>query len=53
VSDCPNPLEGGDYTIEVRATGSSVQRDAVPTAFPADPVDDEGLCFITSAGSGR
>lgn len=52
-SDCPNPLEGGDYTIEVRATGSTVQRDAVPTAFPADTVDDVGLCFITAAGRGK
>lgn len=52
-ADCPNPLEGGDYTVEVRAMGSTTQRDAVPTAFPADPVDDEGICFITAAGNGR
>jgi hypothetical protein len=52
-ADCPNPLEGGDYTIEVRASGSTTQRDAVPTAFPADPVDDEGICFITTAGHGK
>ncbi len=52
-ADCPNPLEGGDYTIEVRAMGSTTQRDAVPTTFPADPVDEEGVCFITAAGCGR
>ena len=50
-AECPNPLEGGDYTIEVRATGSSTQRDAVPTSYPADPVGDEG-CFITAASFG-
>ena len=48
------PPESGDYTIEVRAIGSSTQWDAVPTSFPADPVDDDGFCFITTAtGSGR
>ncbi len=48
-AECPNPLAGGDYTIEVRATGSSTQRDAVPTAYPADPVENEGACFIAAA----
>lgn len=48
-AECPTPLEGGDYTIEVRATGSSTQRDAVPTSFPAEPVSDDGSCFITTA----
>ena len=46
-TDCDIP-SGGDYTIEVRARGSSTQSDSVPTAFPARPVTDEG-CFITAA----
>lgn len=50
-ADCPNPLEGGVYTIEVRAVGTSTQRDSVPTAFPADPVDDQGSCFIDCAAA--
>ena len=54
VADCPNPLEGGRYTVEVRATGSSTQRDAVPTVYPADPVEEEsGLCFISTAAGIR
>lgn len=53
VVDCPNPLEGGRYTIEVRATGSTTQRDAVPTAYPTDPVDNSGLCFISAAAGIR
>ncbi len=49
VADCSNPMEGGRYIIEVRATGSSTQRDAVPTVFAAEPVDDSGFCFISAA----
>ena len=53
-AECLNPPEGGDYTIEVRAIGSSTQSDAIPTSFPAEPVDDEGYCFInTVAVHGR
>jgi hypothetical protein len=50
-ADCPNPRAGGDYTIEVRATGSSTQRDSIPTAFPAAPVEDAGAtgCFVATA----
>lgn len=44
---CTNPSAEGEYTIEVRAKGSSTQTDSIPTAFPACPVDDEG-CFITT-----
>jgi len=53
MADCPYPLEGGWYAIEVRATGSSTQRDAIPTFFPADPVGDSGLCFISTAAEIR
>jgi hypothetical protein len=49
VADCPNPLEGGGYIIEVRAIGSTTQRDAVPTLYPAEPVDEAGYCFISAA----
>lgn len=52
-AECPTPLEGGDYTIEVRAVGSSTQKDSVPTSFPADPVDENGTCFITTAAAHR
>ena len=47
-ADCPNPLAGGDYSIEVRAVGSRIGKDSVPTSFPADAVDDKGQCFITA-----
>ena len=50
-ADCPNPPGGGDYTVEVRATGSSTRSDRVPTAFPEEPVSGAG-CFIRAA-SGR
>lgn len=52
-ADCPNPLEGGVYTIMVRAVGSTTQRDSVPTAFPAAPVDDQGSCFIQGVSPSR
>jgi hypothetical protein len=52
-ADCANPLEGGDYSIEVRAIGSTIQYDNIPTAFPAAPIEDEGTCFITSAAAGN
>jgi len=50
-ADCPTPLTGGTYTLEVRATGSTTQKDSIPTAFPSLPVDDNKnmWCFITAA----
>jgi hypothetical protein len=51
-ADCALPVEGGNYTIEVRATGSSTQSDSIPTASPAAPVDDGGACFISAAAYG-
>jgi hypothetical protein len=48
-ADCAYPLEDGDYSVEVRAIGSTIQYDNIPTAFPAAPIEDGGSCFITSA----
>lgn len=44
-ADCAKPLEGGDYTVAVRAKGSGTNSDRVPTAFPNSPVNGMG-CFI-------
>lgn len=44
-ADCPNPPSGGNYTVEVRAKGTTTQSDRVPTAFPAEPVNGAG-CFV-------
>lgn len=53
-ADCANPLAGGDYSIMVRATGSSTQTDTIPTAFPAPPIVEGGGggCFIATASYG-
>ena len=44
-ADCTKPLGGGEYTVAVRAKGSSTRSDRVPTSFPSNPVSGMG-CFI-------
>jgi hypothetical protein len=54
-ADSDDPLEGEEYTVEVRAVGSTTQSDSIPTASPAAPVDEGNgsTCFITSAAAGN
>ncbi len=52
-ADASSLSESGDYIIEVRATGSSTQKDSIPTTFPEAPVDgDDVICFIDTAAYG-
>ncbi len=53
-ADASSLSEGGDYIIEVRAIGSSTQKDSIPTTFPEAPVDgDDIICFIDAAANGN
>ncbi|MBN2372824.1 metallophosphoesterase [bacterium] len=51
-ADCNVPSAEGEYTIVVRAKGSTVQMDTIPTAFPIRPVNEAG-CFIETAAFGN
>ena len=53
-ADASSLSEGGDYIIEVRAIGSSTQKDSIPTTFPEASVDgDDIICFIDTAAHGN